>query len=122
MIAPPGRRERRILVPIQRQSHLKTCSPWLRLNRDFSAVGAYDSVYGVQAYPGAFADALGSEERLKEMRLHRVGNPGSIVDDLNENKIELPGRSNDQFTLAAHSIGGIVDEIRPNLVQLTSSR
>src|ERR1700733_3748570 len=85
-------------------------------------MGAYDPVYGVQAYPSAFADALGGEEWLKEMRLHRVGNPGSIVDNLNENKIQLSGRSNDQFALAAHGIDGIVDEIRPDLVQFTSSR
>jgi hypothetical protein len=85
-------------------------------------MGAYDPVYGVQAYSRAFADALGREEWLKEMRLHDVGNAGSIVDNLNENQIELPGRSNDQLAFAAHGIDGIVDEIRPDLVQVTSSR
>ena len=52
-------------------------------------MGAHDPVYGVQAYSRAFADALGGEEWLKQMRLHRVGNTGSIVDNLNQNKIEL---------------------------------
>ena len=85
-------------------------------------MGANDPVYGVQAYSCAFADAFGGEEWLKEMRLHRIGNAGPIVDNLNENEIELSGGSNDQLALAAHGIDGIVDEIRPDLIQLTSSR
>src|SRR5580698_8199859 len=111
-----------LLDPLQRQSHLKACSPRLRLKRDLPVMGAYDPVYGVQAYSRAFADTLGGEERLKQVRLHRVGNPGSVVDNLNQNKIELSGRSNNQFALAAHGVDGIVDDIRPDLVQLTSSR
>jgi len=79
-------------------------------------MGAYDPIDGVQAYSRAFADALGGKEWLKKMRLHPVGNPGSIVDNLNENKIELSGSSNNQFALAAHGIDGIVDEVRPDLV------
>src|SRR5580698_9466122 len=108
--------------PLQRQSHLKTCSPWLRVKRDFSVMGANDPVYGVQAYSCTVADAFGGEKWLKEMRLHSVGNAGPIVDNLNENEIELPGGSNDQLALAAHGIDGIVNEIRPDLVQLTSPR
>ena len=52
-------------------------------------MGAYDPVHGVQAYSRALADTFGGEEWLKKMRLHRVGNPGSTIDNLNQNKIEL---------------------------------
>ena len=78
---------------------------------------AHDAVDGIQAYSRSFTDALGRKERLKDMRLYRIGNTGTVVDDLDENEIELSGSSNNQLALASHGIDGIVNEVGPDLIQ-----
>ena len=39
----------------------------------------HDIVAEREAEPGAFAGGLGGEERIEHLRLHLVGNPGSVV-------------------------------------------
>src|ERR1700691_4030064 len=118
----PRPEEAPLLGCLEWQSHLETRSPRLGFKGNLSAMGANDSVDGVQAYPGAFAHSLRRKEWLKHMRLYSVGNTGSIVDNLNENVIEFSGSSNFQHTLAAHGIDGVVNQIGPDLVQLAPAR
>src|ERR1700735_3946046 len=79
---------------------------------------AYDPVDRIETDSRSFTDILRGKERFKEMRLHRVRNTRTVVDNFNENEIKLPRSANHQLTLTAHGIDGVVDEVGPNLIQL----
>src|SRR5277367_5713757 len=82
----------------------------------------HDSVHRIEAHPGAFADAFGGIKRFKDVRLHRLRNAGTVVDDLDEHAVQLSRGPDGQLALAAHRINGVVDKIGPDLVQLTAMR
>ena len=87
---------------------------------NIASVLLHDTLNRVEAESGAFADSLGGKERLEDMRLYLGRNSRSVVGDLNYHTIVLAIRSNLKPALASHSIDGIVDDIRPNLIELAA--
>ena len=79
-----------------------------------------DALNRVEAEARAFADSLGGKERFEDMRLHFRRNSRSIIGDLNYDTIVLAIRSDLKLALAFHRIDGIVDDIRPNLIEFAA--
>src|SRR5215470_5571580 len=74
----------------------------------------------VETESGAVAHALGRKKRLEDARLNLLGDTGAIVGNFNENIFAFARNANPQRPFVLHGIGGIVDEIRPDLIQLTA--
>ena len=89
-----------------------------RADLDIAPVLLHDSLNGVEAEPGAFADSFGGEERFEDVRLHVGRNSRAVIGDLHHNAIVLAIGSNSKLAFAAHGVNGVVDEVGPNLIQL----
>ncbi len=48
--------------------------------------------------------------------------PRTIVADLNNNTSIIAIRSDSKFAFAVHGVNGVVNQIRPNLIELASER
>src|SRR6266436_2963994 len=85
-----------------------------------------DSLHNVQAEAGPFTHRLCREKWIENLALdfRRYAQP--VVDDFHEHEFWLGSRSNfeDSFSgrQGSHRINGIVDQIGPNLIQLTPVR
>src|SRR6266511_1728897 len=100
---------------------LESSIPRRRLQSDLAAMAADDDLpRDVQAQAGPFPDLLGGEERLEDAGPDLVGHPGTGVPDLDHDAIVLDGGgSHRELAVPAHRVGRIVDEVRPDLVQLS---
>src|SRR5215216_3488621 len=120
-MAPSGR----IIVPLalrplERQTDDEAGVARLRLDPDVAAVAGHDDAAGdVQPEPGSLAHALGREERLPDPRLEGWRDARPVVGDLDAGPIALARRPNPEGAPAAHSVDGVVDQVGPDLVQLT---
>ena len=55
---------------------------------------AHDAINGIETETGAFSHFFGREERLKDVRFNVFGNSRTVVDHLNQNRIEFPVGAN----------------------------
>src|SRR5690242_3137962 len=103
---------------------LEPCVPRRGLQSDLAAVAADDDLPGdVKAEAGPLAHFLGGEEWLEDARSYVLGYPGTGVADLDHDAIVPDGSgSNGERAVPVHGAGGVVDEVRPDLVQLTGER
>src|SRR5581483_3539824 len=91
-----------------------------RFHTNITLVLADDAVYGIQAQAGALARRFGREERFKNPAPDLGRDAGSVVDDLDSRAIALTARSNAKLALAIHRVHGVINKIRPDLVQFTA--
>src|SRR5882724_925206 len=87
---------------------------------DGAAVFADDTLNGVEAEAGAVADALGGEEWLEDVGLNVFRNAGAVVDDFHQNVIAFVGDPDAELALIFHGVGGVVDEVGPDLIQFAA--
>jgi hypothetical protein len=80
----------------------------------------HDTLNRVEAEASAFANSFGGKEWFEDMRLYLRRNSRSVIGDFNYDTIVLAIRSDSKPALASHSIDGIVDDIRPNLIELAA--
>src|SRR5690242_11987355 len=64
------------------------------------------------------ADRLGGEERVEDLRLYVFGHARAVVDDRYDNRTAFSRDANGNVPTLAHSIERVVDQVRPNLIQL----
>ena len=70
------------------------------------------------ALPGCFC----GKERLEDTRLNIGWNSGSIIRDLNNDMLIFLGCFDSDLTFAMHRVHGVVDDVRPYLVELAGIR
>src|SRR5579859_1968540 len=80
----------------------------------------HDSVGDLQAKTGAAPDRFGCEKGLENTRLDRGGNPRSIVRNLDQDVLILTGSTNPNRPAALKGIDGIINQIRPDLIELAA--
>src|SRR5207342_1210316 len=87
---------------------------------DLAVVAADHDLPGdVEAEAGSLADILGGEERLEHTGADLVGHAGAGVADLHHDAVFAEGRgSHRELAVTLHGIGRVVDEVRPDLVEL----
>src|SRR5215472_13891106 len=71
-----------------------------------------------EAQTSSIADALGSEERLENMLENLARNARSVIDDLDQHAIQFPCCADAQLAFPVHRVHGVIDEVRPHLVEL----
>ena len=91
-----------------------------RVHLNTASVLLHDTLNRVEAQAGAFAHSLGGEKRFEDMRLYLGRNSRTVVGDLNHHAIVLAIGSDSKLALASHRINGIVDDVRPNLIELAA--
>ena len=87
---------------------------------NIASVLLHDTLNRVEPEASPFADSLGGKERFEDMRLYLGRNSRSVIGDFNYDTIVFAIRSDSKPALASHSIDGIVDDIRPNLIELAA--
>src|SRR5690349_3532852 len=106
----------------QRKPDLKTCVAGFRGDLNIASVLPHNSLYSVQAESCSFSNSLGSKERLKDVRKYLRGNAWTIIANLNHHASVVTVGAHAKFTAPAHGINCIVDDVGPDLVELTSKR
>src|SRR5215831_10128432 len=81
---------------------------------------SHDAIADDQTQARAFPDAFRRKKGLKQMGANVLWDAWSVVVDLDEQLMILAPGAESNFSLSIHRIDGIVDEIRPHLVQLVS--
>ncbi len=77
-------------------------------------------MHHVQPEPGAVANALGREERLEDTRLHFRRNSRPIVRYLDKHVVVFAHDAYGELSFFFHRVGGIVDEVCPDLIKLAA--
>ena len=77
-----------------------------------------DALGDVEPEAGALPDGLGGEEGVEDARLQLVGYPRPVVADLDAHTLALPARAQRDPPVGTERIDRVVDQVRPNLVQL----
>ena len=77
-----------------------------------------DLVHDRQPKSGAFADRLGGEEGVENLRQYVVGNATAGVFEADLDKTRLGDRPDSQRTLVAHRLCRIGDHVQEYLVDL----
>ena len=80
----------------------------------------HDSVNRVEAQASSLADPFGREKWLEDAWLYCRWYAGPAVTDLDDDAIIVLKRPNIQIAFAIHRVGCVVDQICPDLVQLTA--
>src|SRR5437764_3002292 len=103
----------------QRKPDLEPGVPRLGEDLDVAAVAVdHDPVGDVQAQAGTLADRLGGEERLEDPRPDLLRDTRPAVADLDQDAVVLPRGAQGERALPAHRLYRVVDQVRPDLVQL----
>src|SRR5918995_3460026 len=80
-----------------------------------------DTPHDSQPEPGSGPDILGRVERLEDVDLRRARYPGSVVEDLDNHTSAFRVSPYGDVSASVHSIYGVVDQVRPHLVQLAAA-
>ena len=99
---------------------MKRVSPGSDSTRQIAVMLLDDDPPGqIQAEPGALAERLGGEERREDPVDDVLGDAGSVVADLDpDHVVALARRAHRQRAVAAHGLDGVVDDVRPHLVEI----
>ena len=76
-------------------------------------------IRNIQPQAGTLARLLRCKERLEQARQHILWNAWTIVLNLNYHLRALLVSSQLQIALPMHGVDGVIDQVRPDLVQLT---
>src|SRR5207244_3670307 len=94
--------------------------PRLGLHFDEAVVPSYDTANGIESQARAFTDLLRCEKRVEDARLDVLRNSGPVVFNFNHGIVQFLARFDLQLALALHRIDGVVDQVGPNLIQLST--
>src|SRR6185437_8794013 len=103
-------------------AHLKTSVAGNGGDADVAPNVLDDAIDNIEAKAGALADALGGEKWIEDTRHCVRWNAGAIVGNFHEDEIVFAGGADGELAAALHGIGGVVDEIGPDLIQFAAAR
>src|SRR5215210_2173492 len=105
---------------IYRQPYRKSRLARLRPDGDLATVRDDDAPHYVEAEPGPRADLLGRVEGLEDALPRLMRYPRPVVHDLDHDQILFRKRPHSDVTAPVHRVRGVVDEVRPDLVELAA--
>src|SRR5258708_29252631 len=106
---------------LNRNAHLESRVAGNRRYADLAADIFDDAVNHVKAKPRAFADALCSEKGIEDARFDFGRNARPIVGNFHENEIVFADDANPEFAVAVHGVGGVVNQVGPDLIQFAAT-
>ena len=72
----------------------------------------------IQAQPGALTYRLSGEERFEDLLLHLRRYANACITDFDQGPTVLPRCADSQRAAVRHRVYRIVDQVRPNLIEL----
>lgn len=87
------------------------------INLNVFPVLPHNSLDSVQAEASTFPYSFRREERLKNVGLHLVGNSRTVIANFDYSATVVAIGSDAKLALSVHSVNGVIDEVRPNLVR-----
>jgi len=108
--------------PSQWEPHLKTRVTGFGTNLNTSLVLLHNSLDGVEAEARALPNSFSGEKRFKDVRFYLGRNSGTVIADLDYDTSILAIDSDPKLTLSAHRVNGIVNNVGPDLIELTPKR
>src|SRR5580658_180547 len=109
-------------MPREWQADLKARIAWGGFDGNLAAMAAHDAGGGFEAQSRTLSDALGGEERLKQTLADFRRDARSVIANFDQQAVQLARRADPQLALALHGVDGVVDQVSPDLVQLTAAR
>src|SRR5262249_28615307 len=119
-----------LLLPFQggrrkldREPHreLRPAGPRLHADRSVVLTG-HDGVARGEAQARPLADRFGREEGIADPRLDVLGDARPVVLDLDDRPRVLAASPDPDLPAAVHRVGGVVEDVGPDLVQLAAER
>ncbi len=80
----------------------------------------HDRIARREPEAGALARGLRREERVEDARLRVLGDAWAVVLDLDDHGVAVASGPDRDVAGAAHRVHGVVEEVRPDLVQLAA--
>src|ERR671912_2285377 len=90
------------------------------MDKDLASMIGDDAPHDSQPEPGPGPDIFGRVERLEDVDLRHTRYPRSVVDDLDDYTRAFHVRPDRDASASVHSVYGVVDQVRPYLVQLAA--
>src|SRR5271166_3415973 len=87
---------------------------------DIAAMFFHDALRSIEAEARSLSDSLSREERLEDVLLNVRWNTRAVVADFHHHPSILAISANSQLAFAIHRIDGVVDDVRPNLIQFAA--
>ena len=86
-------------------------------------VVANDALYNIETQPRTLANFFGREERIKDIPFYGIRNTRPVVDNVGQHEVEAVGlmvysAPDGDGTPVGYGIDSVVDQVRPELVQL----
>src|SRR5579871_180174 len=110
------------LHPRCRQLYSEMRLARFRFNANLSAMFPDNTNNGIETESGAFTYGFGRKKRFKNPLLNLCWNPRTGVFDVYSRPQAVPSRGYPQAPAVLHRVGGIVDEVGPDLIQLAAER
>lgn len=102
--------------------YLKASVARIGTNLNVTAMLSDDGLYSVQPQTSSFTNALGREKWIKDMGLYLRRNSRAAIADFDHNIVVIAESSHPKFTLTEHGVDRVLDEVGPDLIQLSSHR
>jgi len=80
-----------------------------------------DAADYIQAQTRAFANSFGREKRIKNAGKYVGRNSRAVVANFHKYEIVFTSRADGEFAAIFHGVGGVVDEICPNLIKFAAA-
>src|SRR5260221_11886401 len=92
----------------------------LRCDLNRASVLFHDSLHRVEAEAGSFSNTLGREKGLKDVRLNLGWYSRTVIADFHDRARIVAIGSDAKFALSMHGVDGVVDDVRPDLVEFAA--
>src|SRR5437660_1770165 len=106
----------------QREPDLETRVTGFGTDLNISPMLLHNSLNGVEAEAGAFANSLGGKKRLKDVGLYLAGNSRAVIADLNYYATVIAVGSDAKLAFAVHGVNRVINNVSPDLVELAAKR
>src|SRR5208282_2577414 len=80
-----------------------------------------DPADDIETKTGAFANTLGGEKRIEDAGDLFGRNPRAVIGNFHEDEIIFASGANGELAAAFHGVGGVVDEIGPDLIEFAAA-
>jgi len=94
--------------------------PRFRNHLNIASVLFDNALNCVEPQPSPLSNTLGRKEWFKDMRFSLGRNARTIICDFDDYASVLAKRSDPKLALPCHGIDGVIDEVRPNLIQFAT--
>src|SRR5277367_4397400 len=113
--------QKRSFARLDWNANLKASVAGSGRNTDLTADILDDAVDDIETEACAFANPFGSEEGIKDAPERFRRNARTVVGNFDENVVVFAGGVDSELAAFFHSVGGVVDDIGPDLIEFAAA-